>query len=177
MVPFTCDLTLDETCLFITVIYIKLSYTIPQFNNLIDILNNIKLQRLISQIWYRNKHTRKHSGGVIRTFILPVYLLMHDSEGVIGTLISQIRYCTETNTVEGWSGHLPYCAHDSGGNMTVEGCLVYSQLYLLIHDSGGMIGTFTVTYYILCYDSGWGDRDIWELHEQSSPFQQSGITT
>ena len=32
--------------------------------------------------------------------------------------------------------------------MTVEGCLVYSQLYLLIHDSGGMIGTFTVTYYI-----------------------------
>ena len=56
--------------------------------------------------------------------------------------------------------------------MTVEGCLVYSQLYLLIHDSGGMIGTFTVTYYILCYDSGWGDRDIWELHEQSSPFQR-----
>ena len=69
------------------------------------------------------------------------------------------------------------CAHDSGGNMTVEGCLVYSQLYLLIHDSGGMIGTFTVTYYILCYDSGWGDRDIWELHEQSSPFQRTGITT
>ena len=99
--PLHVTFTLDETCLFITVIYIKLSYTIPQFNNLIDILNNIKLQRLISQIWYRNKHTRKHSGGVIRTFILPVYLLMHDSGGVIGTLISQIRYCTETNTVEG----------------------------------------------------------------------------